>query len=39
MTPIPEDAAFLWDMLLAAREARGLVANVTLDEYLADRMR
>lgn len=33
------DAAHLWDMLAAAREAGAVVAGITLDAFLEDRLR
>lgn len=36
---IDPDAAFLWDMLLSAREVQDLVRGVALEQYLQDRMR
>ena len=37
MQPDVEDAAFLWDMLEAARGVRELVAGMTFEQYAADR--
>ena len=39
MTPEERNAAHLWDMLQAARDAQALLEGKTLPEYLADRMR
>jgi uncharacterized protein with HEPN domain len=39
MRPEERDAAYVWDMLSAAREARGLLAGVRREAYLGDRMR
>jgi len=33
------DPAHLWDMLQAARDAAGIVANVTRESFLGDRVR
>ena len=39
MQPEDRDAAHLWDMLQAARDAASIVADVTLEHFLGDRMR
>lgn len=39
MQPDPRDAAHLWDMLTAAREAHVIVHDVSLDEFITDRIR
>jgi len=39
MPPDPRDAAHLWDMLAAAREASAVVEGITLDAFLQDRLR
>lgn len=39
MRPDERDAAQLWDMLDAAREARAVVEGIPMDEYLGDRVR
>lgn len=39
MPPDSRDAAHLWDMLAAAREAGAVVEGVTLDAFLDDRLR
>jgi len=39
MQPDERDAAYLWDMLEAAREAHAIVDGVSLDEYLVDTLR
>lgn len=39
MQPEDRDPAHLWDMLQAARDAAGIVANVTREEFLGDRVR
>ncbi|MGA0024911.1 MAG: DUF86 domain-containing protein [Burkholderiales bacterium] len=39
MPPESRDAAHLWDMLSAAREACAVAAGLTLEEFLADRLR
>lgn len=39
MQPEDRDPAHLWDMLQAARDAAGIVANVTQESFLGDRMR
>jgi len=39
MRPDARDAAHLWDMLSAAREARAIVDHVTAEQFLADRLR
>ena len=39
MKPEERDAAYLWDMLQAARDARGLLEGRSLDAYLQDRVR
>jgi uncharacterized protein with HEPN domain len=39
MSPEERDAAYLLDMLLAARDVASFVAPVTLEEYLGDRVR
>jgi uncharacterized protein with HEPN domain len=39
MPPEERDAAHLWDMLSAAREARSIVAGMTRESFLADRIR
>ena len=38
MQPTEPDAARLWDMLAAAREAASFVEDVSLEAYLEDRM-
>ncbi len=38
MRPEPRDAAYLWDMLDAAKAIRGFVAGRSYAEYLHDRM-
>jgi len=38
MPPEASDAAYLWDMLDAARAATGFVSGKTKDEYLRDRL-
>lgn len=37
MTPAERDAAFLWDMLEAAREVIAFTADMTIEQYLTDR--
>jgi uncharacterized protein with HEPN domain len=39
MQPEDRDPAHLWDMLQAARDAAGIVANVTRERFVADRVR
>ena len=39
MQPDDRDAAHLWDMLGAAREARAIVEGVPLDRFLGDSLR
>ena len=39
MKPDERDAAYLWDMLQAARDARELLEGRSLAEYLRDRVR
>ncbi|HSC94326.1 MAG TPA: HepT-like ribonuclease domain-containing protein [Burkholderiales bacterium] len=39
MQPEDRDPAHLWDMLQAARDAAGIVADVTRENFLGDRMR
>lgn len=39
MPPDARDAAHLWDMLTAAQETRDIVEGITLDDFLADRLR
>lgn len=39
MPPSEPDAARLWDMLAAAREVVSFAAGVSVDQYVADRMR
>lgn len=39
MQPEDRDLAHLWDMLQAARDAVGIVANVTHERFLGDRVR
>lgn len=39
MPPGDSDVAFLWDMLITAREALSYVARVREEAYLQDRMR
>jgi len=39
MKPDEREAAHLWDMLKAAREAGGLLEGKSLDAYLQDRVR
>ena len=39
MKPEERDAAYLWDMLKAARDARELLEGRSLDAYLQDRVR
>lgn len=39
MRPEERDAAYVWDMLSAARLARELLEGVTREAYLRDRMR
>lgn len=39
MQPDARDAAHLWDMLSAAREALAIIENVTAEQFLADRLR
>jgi uncharacterized protein with HEPN domain len=39
MQPDARDAAHLWDMLSAAREAHAIVDQVTAEQFLADRIR
>ena len=39
MKPEERDAAHLWDMLQAARDAQALLEGTSLRAYLADRMR
>ena len=39
MQPDDRDAAHLWDMLGAAREARAIVEGVPLDHFLGDSLR
>jgi len=38
MLPEERDAAYLWDMLEAARTVRGFVHQVTLEDYLSNQM-
>ena len=39
MKPEERDAAYLWDMLKAARDARDLLEGRSLEAYLQDRVR
>jgi len=39
MQPEDRDAAHLWDMLQAARDASGIVTDVTREKFLGDRVR
>ena len=39
MRPDDRDAAHLWDMLEAAREAQDVIAGIDADRLLADRLR
>ncbi len=39
MQPEDRDPAHLWDMLQAARDAAGIVADVTQESFLGDRVR
>lgn len=39
MQPDARDAAHLWDMLSAAREALAIVGNTTAEQFLTDRLR
>jgi len=39
MPPDSRDAAHLWDMLSAAREAHGVVKGISLETFMADRLR
>jgi len=39
MKPEERDAAYLWDMLKAARDARELLEGRSLEAYLQDRVR
>ncbi len=39
MKPEERDAAYVWDMLVAARDARELLEGRSLDVYLQDRVR
>ncbi len=39
MRPDERDAAQLWDMLAAAREARAIVEGLAFEEYAKDRLR
>ncbi|MBY0268244.1 MAG: DUF86 domain-containing protein [Burkholderiales bacterium] len=39
MPPDPRDAAHLWDMLTAAHEAHGVVQGISLEAFMADRLR
>ena len=39
MQPEDRDPAHLWDMLQAARDAAGIVANVPQESFLGDRVR
>src|SRR5512143_3480743 len=39
MQPDARDAAHLWDMLSAAREALAIVDNTTAEQFLTDRLR
>ena len=39
MQPDDRDAAHIWDMLGAAREARAIVEGVPLDRFLGDSLR
>jgi uncharacterized protein with HEPN domain len=39
MPPEDRDAAHLWDMLAAAREAHGVVEDISLESFMADRLR
>ncbi len=39
MPPDSRDAAHLWDMLTAAREAHGVVQDISLEEFMSDRLR
>lgn len=39
MRPDERDAAQLWDMLDAAREARAIVEGIPMDEYMGDSLR
>lgn len=39
MPPDSRDAAHLWDMLTAAREAHVVVQGVSLEAFMADRLR
>ena len=39
MRPEERDAAYVWDMLSAARQARELLAGIPREAYLRERMR
>jgi uncharacterized protein with HEPN domain len=39
MSPDNRDAAHLWDMLTAAREASAIVKDIPLETFLEDRLR
>ena len=39
MQPDERDAAYLWDMLSAAREARAIVEGIPVDRFLGDSLR
>jgi uncharacterized protein with HEPN domain len=39
MSPDSRDAAHLWDMLAAAREAGAVIKGITLNAFLEDRQR
>lgn len=39
MQPEDRDAAHLWDMLQAARDAAGIVSGATRESFLGDRVR
>ena len=39
MPPENRDAAYLWDMLQAARDAVGVVAGITREDFLRDRVK
>jgi uncharacterized protein with HEPN domain len=39
MRPEERDAAYLWDMLQAARDAAAIVSGITRESFRSDRMR
>jgi|SoimicMinimDraft_6_1059734.scaffolds.fasta_scaffold254940_1 uncharacterized protein with HEPN domain len=39
MQPEDRDAAYLWDMLQAARDAAGIVSGISRESFVGDRVR